>query len=151
MIIKTDIFSAVASIMPKLRDSCATCSMRHIDSNITGEGSITSVDQVGYGDCTLCMGMGWIATKNLHQIIHNIEYPFTLVLQNDMIGWMAEIQLSDEDSPSSDRPVYDNPVEAVYAALYRTLIDSKPKRRTRGGGRLINQSVRTYRDSTNGN
>ena len=149
MIIKTDIFSAVASIMPKLRDSCATCSMRH--TTAANKMIYTSVDQVGYGDCTLCMGMGWIATKNLHQIIHNIEYPFTLVLQNDMIGWMAEIQLSDKDSPNSDRPVYDNPVEAVYAALYRTLIDSKPKRRTRGGGRLINQSVRTYGDSTNGN
>ena len=142
MVIKTNISSEVASIMPNLRINCSICSMRHADPKDT---------QVGYGDCVFCMGVGWKPTENLHEIIQNIEYPFTLVLQNDMIGWMAEIQLTGKESPSSNHSTYDNPVEAVYAALYRTLIDQKPKRRTRGGGRLINQSVQAYKDSTNGN
>jgi hypothetical protein len=83
-----------------------------------------------------------------------------------MIGWRAEIAL-DRDIPTGmDKQAYDNPVYAVYEALFealtdrlgagrmgefesqsvRKLSDVKLPRRTRGRGRPI-KSVRTVQES----
>lgn len=116
MTTQTDTYSAVATMLPKLKEICSMCSSRN-----------STEDEVGYGDCPICRGQGWKPSKNLQNIIQNIEYPFTLVLQNDMIGWMAEIKINDKESPSIDNPTYDTPVAAVYAALYRALITIRGK------------------------
>jgi len=56
----------------------------------------------------------------------NVEYNFTLVLQHDMIGWMAKVTLDDEATHwlDNERPVYGDPVTAIYAALYRSITKS---------------------------
>jgi len=91
----------------------------------------------------------------------NIKYPLTLLLKNDMIGWSAEIAIDGESlKANSDRPAYDNPVDAVYEALFEALTDKlgagrigeleskahqsrqhlRPRGTTRGRGRLIKSS-----------
>ena len=75
-----------------------------------------------------------------------------------MIGWSAEIAIDGESlKANSDRPAYDNPVDAVYEALFEALTDklgagrmeeleskthqpTHPRGTTRGRGRLIKSS-----------
>ena len=111
--------------------------------------------------CQNCDNRGWIPTKSLQNIIMNIKYPLTLLLKNDMIGWSAEIAIDGESlKANSDRPAYDNPVDAVYEALFEALTDKlgagrigeleskahqprqhlRPRGTTRGRGRLIKSS-----------
>ena len=119
----------VALHLPKLRDRCIRCA---------GSAGI----QI---QCSLCNNRGWTPVRNIRDIIMNIEYPFTLVLRNDILGWMAEITLdgsSDDTDGSSTSEAYKEPVEAIYAALYRSLAsrtekDRPRRRRTRGKGRMI--------------
>lgn len=110
MTTQTDTYSAVATMLPKLKEICSMCANRN-----------SNKEEVGYGDCPVCRGQGWKPSRDLQNIIQNIEYPFTLVLQNDMIGWMAEIKINGKEFPGLDTPAYDTPIAAVYAALYRTL------------------------------
>ena len=119
----------VALHLPKLRTHCIRCA---------GSDGIQL-------QCNLCGDRGWVAVRNIRDIIMNIEYPFTLVLRNDILGWMAEITLdgsSDDTDGSSTSEAYKEPVEAIYGALYRSLAsrtekDRPRRRRTRGKGRVI--------------
>jgi len=118
----------VALHLPKLRDRCIKCA---------GSDGI----QI---QCDLCNNRGWTPVRNIRDIILNIEYPFTLVLRNDIIGWMAEVTLdgSSDDTDGSTYKAYKEPVEAIYNALYRSLVSrtrkEQPQRRTtRGKGRKI--------------
>ena len=113
-------------------------------------------------DCTRCDGIGWIPTQSLEHIITNIKYPLTIVFKNDMIGWSAEVALDGDMPTGTDRTAYDNPVYAIYEALFEALTDKlgaghmgeleshaktvKLPRRTRGRGRPI-KSVRTVQES----
>ena len=129
----SDMYRNVAYVMPQLREGCKFCialtrdAVAHVSDGF-----------VGFGDCIVCMGQGWIPTTNLTTIIKSIDHPFTLILSNDMIGWMADIALDGKSLDGSDAPMFDNPLDAVYAALYRALKDKQPQRRTRGRGRPIN-------------
>ena len=129
----SDMYRNVASMVPQLREGCKFCialtrdAIAHVSDGF-----------VGFGDCIVCMGQGWIPTTNLTTIIKSIDHPFTLILSNDMIGWMADIALDGKSLDGSDAPMFDNPLDAVYAALYRALKDKQPQRRTRGRGRPIN-------------
>jgi hypothetical protein len=76
-------------------------------------------------------------TTNLNTIITSIDHPFTLVLSNDMMGWMADVALDGAPLDGGETPMFENPLDAVYAALYRSLTERKPQRRTRGRGRFI--------------
>jgi hypothetical protein len=104
-----DMYTAVAKQMPKLQEPCNGCQ----DWSESIDGRI----------CTVCNGLGWLATQNLQNIIMNIEYNFTIVLQHDMIGWMADVTLDgiEKNWLDNERPVYGDPVTAVYAGLYRAI------------------------------
>ena len=129
----SDMYRNVAYIVPQLREGCKFCIA------LTREAAANVSDGfVGFGDCVICMGQGWIPTTNLTTIITSIDHPFTLILSNDMIGWMADVALDGTALDGSDTPMFDNPLDAVYAALFRSLKDRKPQRRTRGRGRPIN-------------
>ena len=129
----SDMYRNVAYIVPQLREGCKFCIA------LTREAAAHVSDGfVGFGDCVICMGQGWIPTTNLTTIIKSIDHPFTLILSNDMIGWMADVALDGTALEGSDTPMFDNPLDAVYAALFRSLKDRKPQRRTRGRGRPIN-------------
>ena len=131
-----DMYRHVAVEMPALREDCKFCIAltRDIVANMR-DGF------VGFGDCVVCMGQGWMPTTNLNTIITNIDHPFTLVLTNDMIGWMADVALDGAPLDGGETPMFDNPLDAVYAALYRSLTERKPQRRTRGRGRFISKQA----------
>lgn len=128
----SDMCRDVAHLVPQLRESCGFCialtrdTIAHISDGF-----------VGFGDCVVCMGQGWMPTTNLNTIITSIDHPFTLVLSNDMLGWMADVALDGAPLDGGKTPMFDNPLDAVYAALYRSLDNRKPQRRTRGRGRPI--------------
>lgn len=132
----SDMCRDVAHLVPQLRESCGFCialtrdTIAHISDGF-----------VGFGDCVVCMGQGWMPTTNLNTIITNIDHPFTLVLSNDMIGWMADVALDGAPLDGGKTPMFDNPLDAVYAALYRSLTERKPQRRTRGRGRFISKQA----------
>ena len=134
--ITNDMYRNVAHLVPQLRESCGFCialtrdAIAHISDGF-----------VGFGDCVVCMGQGWMPTTNLNTIITNIDHPFTLVLTNDMIGWMADVALDGAPLDGGETPMFDNPLDAVYAALYRSLTERKPQRRTRGRGRFISKQA----------
>lgn len=111
-----DMHRTVANLKPQLREGCGFCVA------LTSDGDAHSNDGfVGFGDCIICMGQGWLPTTNLTTIITNIDHPFTLVLSNDMIGWMADVALDGIPPERSETPMFDNPLDAVYAALYQSL------------------------------
>jgi hypothetical protein len=130
--ITNDISRNVAHQVPQLRESCGFCIAltRDVIAHI-------SDGFVGFGDCVVCMGQGWMPTTNLNTIITSIDHPFTLVLSNDMMGWMADVALDGAPLDGGETPMFENPLDAVYAALYRSLTERKPQRRTRGRGRFI--------------
>ena len=128
----SDMYRNVAYMVPQLREGCKFCIA------LTREAAAHVSDGfVGFGDCVICMGQGWLPTTNLTTIINSIDHPFTLVLSNDMMGWMADVAL-DGKALGGEAPMFDTPLDAVYAALYRALKDRQPQRRTRGRGRPIN-------------
>ena len=128
----SDMYRNVAYMVPQLREGCKFCIA------LTREAAAHVSDGfVGFGDCVICMGQGWLPTTNLTTIINSIDHPFTLVLSNDMMGWMADVAL-DGKVLGGEAPMFDTPLDAVYAALYRALKDRQPQRRTRGRGRPIN-------------
>ena len=110
-----DMYTAVATVLPKLQEVCRICN--DFDSDNTTQSETT---------CQVCGTLGWLPTRDLQNIIMNINYNFTLVLQHDMIGWMAKVTLDDEakDWLDYERPVYGDPITAVYAALYRAITKS---------------------------
>ncbi len=114
-----DMHRAVAHMRPQLREGCGFCIA------LTKDGvAHTNEGFVGYGDCIVCMGHGWLPTMDLTTIITNIDYPFTLVLSNDMLGWMADIELDGAPLERNGTPMelFDSPADAVYAALYQLLM-----------------------------
>ena len=118
----------VALHLPKLRTYCIRCA---------GSDGIQL-------QCNLCDDRGWVPVRNIRDIIMNIEYPFTLVLRNDILGWMAEVTLdgSSDDTDGSTSEAYKEPVAAIYNALYRSLIpritnDQPRSLRTKAKGRKI--------------
>ena len=115
-----DMFTAVATHMTKLQEPCNRCN--GLDRTI-GDHTVAATSESTYQPCHVCGALGWLPTQNLQNIIMNVEYNFTLVLQHDMIGWMAKVTLDDEatDWLDNERPVYGDPVTAVYAALYRSI------------------------------
>jgi len=134
--ITNDMYRTVAHLVPQLREGCKFCIAltRDVVAHV-------SDGFVGFGDCVICMGLGWMPTTNLNTIITSIDHPFTLVLTNDMIGWMADVALDGAPLEGRETPMFDNPLDAVYAALYRSLTERKPQRRTRGRGRFISQKA----------
>jgi len=110
----------VAKHLSKLQEPCSDC--REDEGLYTAHHSEISDTTL----CDTCRSTGWVATLNLQKIIMNIEYNFTLVLQHDIIGWMADITL--DGVPKSwldnERPVYSGPVDAIYAGLYRVLANA---------------------------
>ena len=129
MITTNDISKAVANVIPALKQPCDTCYTGNFFQDY----------------CDSCDNEGWIPTKDLETIIMNIEYPFTLVLSNDMIGWYASITLDNKSFTKiyTNVNTYNNPIDSIYEALFETLTNSisegriKRLRRTRGRGRLI--------------
>ena len=121
-----DIYSAVATQMTGLREPCNKCNGLNLTEAIIGERTVSITSETTYQPCHVCNGVGWLSTHDLQNIIMNIEYNFTLVLQHDMIGWMAKVTLDGEakDWLDHERPVYGDPVTAVYAALYRSITKS---------------------------
>ena len=150
MITINDICKSVAAVITELQVPCITC---------LGQSTTHDV-------CRRCEDRGWTPTLDLNRVITNIKYPLTIVLRNDMIGWSAEIALDGDIPTGMDKQVHDNPVYAVYEALFealtdrlgagqmgkfesrsvRKLSDVKRPRRTRGRGRPI-KSVRTVQES----
>ena len=153
MITTNDICIAVASVIEELQQICMHClGIRPYKLQPYYQGRIL---------CVRCLDRGWYPTESLDNIITNIKYPLTLLLKNDMIGWSAEIAIDgDSLKANSDRPAYDDPVDAVYEALFEALTDklgagrmgqyvteappvseehSRPRRTTRGRGRPIKQ------------
>ena len=143
MITISDICKSVASVVTELQVSCITCLGQSVDSVV----------------CRRCEDRGWTPTLDLNRVITNIKYPLTIVFKNDMIGWCAEITLDGDIPTGRNKQVHDNPVYAVYEALFEALTDKlgagrmggfevpvKRPRRTRGRGRLIT-SVRTVQES----
>ena len=114
-----DIYHAVAKQLPKLQEPCSKCA-------IVDRHTVEVPSEIGYQPCNVCDGIGWLPILNLQNIITNIEYNFTLVLQHDMIGWMADITLDNvsTDCHDNERPIYTDPVAAIYAGLYRAIITS---------------------------
>jgi len=145
-----DICKSVAAVIVELQVPCVIC---------LGQSNIYKV-------CIRCDDRGWIPTQDLSKIIMNIKYPLTIVLHNDMIGWSAEIALDGDIPTGMAKQVHDNPVYAVYEALFEALTDKlgagrmgefesrsirklsevKRPRRTRGRGRPIT-SARTVQES----
>ena len=145
MITTSDIAKAVATVITELQVPCKLCEDLFTKDN--------------YTICPRCANKGWFPTHDLHKIIINIKYPLTIVLTNDMIGWCAEIALDGDIPTGKNKTIYDDPVYAVYEALFEALTDKlgvgkmggfkvpvKRPRRTRGRGRLI-ASVRTVQES----
>ena len=150
MITISDICKSVASVVTELQVSCITCLGQSVDSVV----------------CRRCEDRGWTPTLDLNRVITNIKYPLTIVFKNDMIGWCAEVALDGDIPTGKDQQVHDNPVYAVYEALFEALTDKlgagrmgefesrsvrklsevKRPRRTRGRGRPI-KSVRTIQES----
>ena len=146
----SDICKSVAAVITELQVPCITC---------LGQSN-------AYKVCIRCDDRGWNPTLDFNRIITNIKYPLTIVLQNDMIGWSAEIALDGDIPTGMDKQAHDNPVYAVYEALFealtdklgagkmgefesrsiRKLSDVKRPRRTRGRGRPI-KSTRTVQES----
>jgi len=146
----SDICKSVAAVITELQVPCITC---------LGQSN-------AYKVCIRCDDRGWNPTLDFNRIITNIKYPLTIVLQNDMIGWSAEIALDGDIPTGMDKQAHDNPVYAVYEALFealtdklgagkmgefesrsiRKLSDVKRPRRTRGRGRQI-KSTRTVQES----
>jgi len=132
----SDMYRNVAYVMPQLREGCKFCiALTREATAHVGDGFI------GFGDCIVCLGQGWLPTTDLTTIIKSIDHPFTLVLSNDMIGWMADVALDGNALDGRETPMFDSPLDAIYAALYRSLDSRKPQRRTRGRGRRINGRV----------
>ena len=136
MTITNDTCNAVAAVINELQISCIACLGQSVE----------------YIVCRRCDGRGWIASKNLDSIITNVKYPLTILLENDMIGWHAEIQFDGKSLTFNNKNIFDNPVDAVYEALFEALTDKlgtnkigqlnsqhtyKKPRRTRGRGRRI--------------
>ena len=146
----SDICKSVAAVITELQVPCITC---------LGQSN-------AYKVCIRCDDRGWNPTLDFNRIITNIKYPLTIVLQNDMIGWSAEIALDGDIPTGMDKQAHDNPVYAVYEALFealtdklgagkmgefesrniRKLSDVNRPRRTRGRGRQI-KSTRTVQES----
>ena len=121
-----DMFIAVATHLTSLQEKCNACTYP-VPTIATIEGHTVAVtSETNYQQCNVCNALGWLPARNLQNIIMNINYNFTLVLQHDMIGWMAKVTLDDEatDWLDYERPVYGDPVTAVYAALYRAITKS---------------------------
>ena len=115
-------FTAVATHMTKLQEPCNRCNGLNKTNTTINEHAVDVTSETTYQPCHVCGTLGWLPTQNLQNIIMNIDYNFTLVLQHDMIGWMADITLNGEDKDCyNERPVYGDPVTAVYAALYRSI------------------------------
>ena len=127
MITINDISKAVAAVITELQVPCKTCLGIFIEYD--------------YTVCIKCDNKGWFPTHDLYKIIINIKYPLTIVLTNDMIGWMADVALDGAPLDGGETPMFDNPLDAVYAALYRSLTERKPQRRTRGRGRFISKQA----------
>ena len=121
-----DMFTAVATHMTKLQEPCNRCNGLNKTNTTINEHTVDVTSETTYQPCHVCGTLGWLPTQNLQNIIMNIEYNFTLVLQHDMIGWMAKVTLDDEATHwlDNERPVYGDPVTAVYAALYRSITKS---------------------------
>ena len=150
MITINDICKSVAAVITELQVPCIIC---------LGQSNTYKV-------CTRCDDKGWSATQDLSKIITNIKYPLTIVFKNDMIGWYAEVALDGDAPTGMYRQAYENPVYAVYEALFEALTDKlgagrmgefesrsvrklsevKRPRRTRGRGRPIT-SARTVQES----
>jgi len=132
-----DMYSAVATHLVGLKEPCNSCNGLNQTEAIINGNTVDITSETTYQPCHVCGTLGWIPTRDLQNIITNIEYNFTLVLQHDMIGWMADITLNGEDKDCyNERPVYGDPVTAVYAALYRTITKpsrSPSKERSHGG------------------
>ena len=149
MITTNDICKSVAAVIPELQNPCMSC--------------------MGYkrSACTHCDGLGWQPSKQIDRIITNVKYPLTIVLKNDMIGWSAEVALDGDGlKTNGNRQAFDNPVDAVYEALFEALTDklgagrmrefesraqpprqhTTPKGTTRGRGRPI-KSAMTVQES----
>ena len=149
MITTNDICKSVAAVIPELQNPCMSC--------------------MGYkrSACTHCDGLGWQPSKHIDRIITNVKYPLTIVLKNDMIGWSAEVALDGDGlKTNGNRQAFDNPVDAVYEALFEALTDklgagrmgefesraqpprqhTTPKGTTRGRGRPI-KSAMTVQES----
>ena len=146
----SDICKSVAAVITELQTQCIIC---------LGQSNAYTV-------CHRCEDGGWNPTLDLNRVITNVKYPLTIVLQNDMIGWSAEMALDGDIPTGKAKQVYDNPVYAVYEALFEALTDKlgagrmgefesryvrklsevKKPRRTRGRGRPI-KSVRTVQES----
>jgi hypothetical protein len=113
----------VAQALPQLRERCGFCIAlsRGVDANID-EGF------VGFGDCVVCMGQGWMPTANLTTILTEIVHPFTLAVSKDMLGWTAKLTVDGESlwKYFTVAPMFDTPLDAVYASLHRFLEDRKP-------------------------
>ena len=121
-----DMFTAVATHMTKLQDPCDACyGVDRTEATIEGR-TVAVTSETHYQPCHVCNAVGWLPTRDLQNIVINIAYNFTLVLQHDMIGWMAKVTLDDEATHwlDNERPVYGDPVTAVYAALYRAITKS---------------------------
>ena len=149
MITTNDICKSVAAVIPELQNPCMSC--------------------MGYkrSACTHCDGLGWQPSKQIDRIITNVKYPLTIVLKNDMIVWSAEVALDGDGlKTNGNRQAFDNPVDAVYEALFEALTDklgagrmgefesraqpprqhTTPKGTTRGRGRPI-KSAMTVQES----
>ena len=149
MITTNDICKSVAAVIPELQNPCMSC--------------------MGYkrSACTHCDGLGWQPSKQIDRIITNVKYPLTIVLKNDMIGWCAEVAVDGDGlKTNGNRQAFDNPVDAVYEALFEALTDklgagrmgefesraqpprqhTTPKGTTRGRGRPI-KSAMTVQES----
>ena len=121
-----DMYTAVATHLTNLQEPCTKCNgLDQTKTTIEGH-SIEITSGTTYQSCNVCGGIGWLPTRSLQHIVMNIDYNFTLVLQNDMIGWMANVTLDgvSKDWLDDERPVYGDPVTAVYAALYRVITKS---------------------------
>ena len=121
-----DMYIAVAAHMTKLQERCTNCNGLDLTEATIGGNDVEITSETTYQPCSVCGGVGWQPARNLQHIVMNIDYNFTLVLQNDMIGWMADVTLDgvSKDWLDNERPVYGDPVTAVYAALYRSITAS---------------------------
>jgi hypothetical protein len=112
----------VAQVLPQLRESCGFCIALTRDTT-----AHVSDGFVGFSDCVICMGQGWAPTTNLTTILTEINHPFTLSVSKDMLGWTAELTVDGESLSKGIAPMFDTPLDAVYAALHRFLEERKPQ------------------------